>query len=325
MTHDQWIRKASLFVGGKYTVTTIENGNSISTSGERYFDLSNMHFTFNVQQSDIETPNNCSVRIFNLSDATAKMVKEEFTRIVIQAGYENGAFGVIFDGTIRQVRAGKVNAVDKYLDIYAADNDLGFNFGTISTTLAAGSSPDDQAGALAKAMGADVGYTSYATGAALPRGKVLYGMARDHMRALAKTTGTTWSVQNGKMQVVPLTGYVPGAEVTLTAKTGLIGLPEQTQDGIKADCLLNPKIVVGGSVKIDNASIQKYIYAQGSNLYMSPDELAYFGSLAAPSISSDGVYRVLVAEHDGDTRGTSWYTRLVCLAVNQTTDKTTDQ
>ena len=60
-------------------------------------------------------------------------------------------------------------------------------------------------------------------GPALPRGKVMYGMARKYMRDTAKQTGTSWSIQDGKVQMVPVRGYLPGEAVVLTAETGLVG------------------------------------------------------------------------------------------------------
>lgn len=288
---DQWIRKASLIVA----------------DGEEGLDLSELHFKFKVDQSDLETPNNCIIRVYNLSDKTAQAVEKEYTRVVLQAGYQNGAFGIIFDGTIKQVRRGRENATDKYLDILAADGDIASNFGVVSSTLSAGATPEDQTRVLADAMGVDQGYVSYGIGATLPRGKVLYGMARDHLRRLSQTAGSTWSIQNGKIQVVPLSSYLPSEAVVLTSRTGLIGLPEQTEDGIKCKCLLNPKIRIGSQVQIDNASIQRQQIS-----------FEYTAFNIFPTIADDGFYKVLVAEFEGDTRGNPWYTNIVGLVIDKT-------
>ena len=50
----------------------------------------------------------------------------------------------------------------------------------------------------------------------------------------------------------------------------------------------------------------------------------YTGVQNLAQVSTDGLYRVFVAEHSGDTRGSEWYTDLTCLAVNPQTQQVAD-
>ncbi|MGC8165472.1 hypothetical protein ACP3WT_28400, partial [Salmonella enterica] len=68
---------------------------------------------------------------------TRQRIEQEFTRIVLQAGYA-GNYGIIFDGSVKQVRRGRENQTDTYLDITAADGDSAYNFAVVNTSLAAG-------------------------------------------------------------------------------------------------------------------------------------------------------------------------------------------
>jgi len=280
-------------------------------------DLSALRIKFNTYQSDVQTPNSAVIRIFNLNDTTAKRVQQEFQKVTLSAGYQNGPFGVIFAGTIKQVRRGRVDPTDTYLDILAADGDEGYNFGVIQKALAPGWKPDDVLEEGRKAINADKGYTANMTVAAASRGKVMYGMARDYLRTLTRSQGMVWSVQDGKLQLVPLTSYVPGRVVALNGQSGMIGLPEQTEGGITVKCLINPAIRIGSAIQINDASIQRaflggnYLYAQGRL-----EQLPGFNSLL-PKISNDGLYRVYVAEFSGDTRGHEWYEDIVCLAIDK--------
>ena len=47
--------------------------------------------------------------------------------VMLQAGYENGAYGIIFSGTILRIRTGRESATDTFLEIMAADGDIAFN------------------------------------------------------------------------------------------------------------------------------------------------------------------------------------------------------
>lgn len=311
----QWKRKATLIVA----------------AGDDGLDLSELRFKFVIRQSDEESPNTATIRVYNLSDDTMRKITGrapvEYTRVILQAGYEYSAFGVIFDGTIKQFRKGRENATDKYLDILAAMGDIEYNFGVCNSTLAAGSTHEDRLKAIAAGMGLDVGQvTPLNTGGVLPRGKVLWGMGRALMRCEAATRGATWSVQNGKVDVVSLTGYLPGEAVVLSALTGMVGIPEQTDQGIRVRCLLNPKLRIGGLVQIDNASInqtmQADLRASGFESRELPGgaQLAYdrnAGLQFLASVASDGFYRVYVVEYAGDTRGKEWYSDIICLAADK--------
>lgn len=320
MNGQQWIRKAALIVA--------------DAAGEG-LDLSELRFKFKVAASDNESPNTATIRVYNLADDTVKKIigrtPVEFTRVVLQAGYENAAYGVIFDGTIKQFRRGKENATDSYLDILAAEADIEFNFGVLNSTIAAGSTAQTRVAQAAQQMGLQLGNApALAAGGTLPRGKVFWGMGRAMLRTEAMNVGATWNIQGGKVNVVPLDGYLPGEAVVLSAATGLIGIPEQTEQGIRARCLLNPKLQIAGLVQIDNASInqtsQADLRASGfptRNLELG--QIAYDKYAGTPQmfadVTADGFYRLYVVEFIGDTRGQEWYAELVGLAADTSTKK----
>src|ERR1700749_4647134 len=75
---------------------------------------------FAIRRGDFQTPNSCDVRIFNLSPQTANLIgQKEFTTLTLKAGYE-GNFALVFQGTIKQFRLGRIDQLDSYVDITAA-------------------------------------------------------------------------------------------------------------------------------------------------------------------------------------------------------------
>lgn len=303
------------------------------SNGEVVIDLSELHLRFEVRQSDVQTPNTCFVRVYNLSDSTLRQVYglaakdlnnaagPEYSQVTLQAGYENGNYGVVFSGTVKQLRNGKETNVDTFLDILASDIDLPYNFAVLNQTLAPGVTPAQQLEAIARgqnAVGADpiaLGELANLTGGVLPRGKVLYGMSKDEWWNIGTTTGTTIFVDNGTLQALPLTGYLPSEAVVLTSATGVVGVPELTQNGLEVTCLLNPKIRVGTRIQLDNASITSTAVlnrgAAGAGIL---NDLAFFANTSA-----DGTYRVAAVDYEGDTRGEPWYSRITALSVDLST------
>ena len=304
-----WLRAGSLFV----------------VNDSQTLDLSQMRFTFKTQQSEVESPNNAVIRIYNLKDATTSRIKQEFTRVVLQAGYQNGPAGVLFSGEIRQFGSGRESAKDTYLDILAADGDTAYNYGFISQSFASGTPHSEMVDASISALGTygvNKGQVNYeGTGGILPRGKVLFGLARAQLRGLSKQVGATWNISGGKVNITPLDGYLPGEAVVLNSATGLIGRVEQTIEGMRLTCLINPKISPGTLLQIDNKSINTTSAQHPLDGPSSPQIPfdSYKGLQRFASIAADGLYRCYVVEHEGDSRGQEWYSHVIGLAVNPVT------
>jgi hypothetical protein len=284
----------------------------LSLTGEEGID--GLRIRFQTHQNDDESPNNATIRVYNLSNDTVKEVRQEFDTVVLQAGYQNSVVGTIFSGTIKQFKTGKENATDSYLDILAADGDIGYNFGVTNATLPAGHTHLDVIKAAAKAMNLpfDLSAMPDLTGTQAIRPKVLFGMARAALRDVARSTDATWSIQDGRVQLIPLDGFLPGEAVVLNSMTGMVGVPELTDQGVRVRCLLNPKIRVGGLVQLNNRDIAQLVQRDPKD----PTRFdAFRGIQILPNLNADGLYRVYVAEHVGDTRGQEWYSDLTCLAV----------
>ncbi len=346
---DQFVRKCSLIVYGvgasgtpsspgpssssSSTGVTTVTVNRAPAAAQPGLDLSQFRIQFRVSAMDVDAPPTTVIRVLNLADVTAQRVQKEFQNVTLQAGYENGNFGVVFKGSIVRVRRGRVppGNTDTFVDIMASNFDAVYNFGVVNQTLKAGStllqranavkdsvnsSPAAQGAGNALASGIQYGSipTSFNTGGTLPRGKVLFGLARDQLTSLADSGGCTWCVgEDGKIYVLPLTGYRPGEAVVLTSQTGMLGVPEATQNGIEVRSLLNPLIKLGTRIQLDNKSITTTTNKSATG-FPAYGDFQFFASTSA-----DGFYRVLVAEHEGDTRGTGddWVTKITALSVDQ--------
>lgn len=300
MSVPQYLRKISLKIG----------------SDTEAIDLSDLRIRFAVRRGTISTPNTADIRVYNVSAATAKKAQlKEFGRVVLQAGYA-GNYGVIFDGTIKQVRRGRESQTDTYLDITAADGDSAYNWSVINMSLAAGSTAQDHLKAAIQAMegrGVTMGESGPLSERKLPRGKVMFGLTRDVLDNLGRTQDVSWSIQDGKMTLIPNTAYLPGDAIVVNYQTGMVGLPEQTQNGVNVRMLLNPSVKIGRLLRLDNASIQQFRYG------VSLRDQAYNDIIHNQiALNADGVYKVMVADHYGDTRANEWYTDVICISVDAT-------
>lgn len=298
----QYLRKVSVAVG---------------VAGGAGLDFSAFRCVFTVRRGDYQNPNTCDVRVYNLRDDTAnamaKNPNSEFTYLALKAGYP-GNYGLIFKGVIKQVRRGRVDQKDSYVEITAADGDEAYNFAAVSTSLKAGAKPDDVLGVLldaVKPFGITAGYSPKLESNGCVRGRVFYGMARDELRDFAWDNDCAWSFQDNALTMIPFTSYVPGSVPVISPTTGLLGTPEQTTRGIEIRTLLNPNFKVGQLVKLDSSVVNRFRFdpsqgSLGSNLALQP----------LIKTNADGLYYVMIANHRGDTRGAAWWSDLICLAAD---------
>jgi hypothetical protein len=292
----------------------------VVSSGTQAIDFGQFWCTFNVKRGDMQTPNSLDARIYNVKPQTANLIsKNEFTSITLSAGYAAGSVGLLFKGNIVQFRQGRVNQLDSYVDITAADGDEAYNYATISTTVPAGTKPGAVADLIVARLAA-VGNQPTAQGYApnfpatqLVRGKVLYGMARDECRDFALQNQCKWSIQDGAVTFIPWTSFIPGGEIpVISVATGLIGVPEQTQSGINIRTLLNSSYKVGQLIRLDS-QINQFRFNLDRTAQVTNPAIALQNTT-----NQQGLYYVMVANHTGDTRGQNWYTDLTCLAVDAT-------
>lgn len=300
--YTQWIRKVGL----------------ILFKGEKGLDLSEFRIRFEVTSADVETPNNAAIRVYNLSQETIQKIQGEFSEVVLNAGYQNGNYGVIFKGTIKQFKIGRENAIDSYLDILAGDGDIEYNQAFIDLSLKSNKTPKQQIEEIAKKIGTPADTSALIIDAQhLPslRGAVLFGLARSSLRNIATSLDASWSIQNGSIVFIDNTGYRDGTAVEINVSTGLIGVPEQTGGGIRLRCLINSRIQIGCLVKLNNAEIVQLLQQNPSAGAVPYNQRTGIQPNAALSLK-DSTYRVYAIDHEGDSRGQAWYSTLTCLAVD---------
>ena len=294
-----------------------------------------LRMKFRTVAQDSNTPNHAEIDVYNLAATTAKrLIAREFSYVILQAGYSQGRYGVIFQGQIKQALRYRENAADTVMRIFAADSDWAFNQAPITgdhaLEMPRGSTAGDRQETIAQHLyinGVKPGDITAPAAGFLPRGKIMFGLAP----ALLDTTSapySQWSIQNSNFQSVPLNGYRAGEAVVLNVHSGLVHMPVPTEDGVTFTCLLNPALKVRGLVKINNGDINTGEPAAGQSTgfgsqgegnfvnYPGYTDTKFF----APT-DDDGVYVVLVLEYEGDTRANAWYTHGTCMLLDQSSAK----
>lgn len=313
MSDQHFLRCAEVEVGGSkfvYDGTIPDNIADGRSEGP------GLRIKFEVHQADRSAPNWARISIFNVSDAAAQPALKVGAEVKLSAGY-GGSVAQIFSGQVLQTRT-KVRDTpadpNHALVILAQDHGIARNFAVANKTLSKGHTHLDRVKACLEpmaALGVSIGYLdeTVLSKTKFPRGIALFGESKNLLRSICEGTNTSFSIQNGKAQVISNKGTLPGGPVTLNGRTGLLGLPVQTMQGIEARMQLNGLLRPGGVVVIDSKDIQR---AEFSPAYGAAGQNAVQEGV---SIAADGRYKVYVVEHYGDTRGATFETAIVCLSV----------
>ncbi len=285
MSTRQYNRTASVIVG--------KGGNGILIEGLR--------IVFEVTKTSEETPNQATIKIYNLAEDTYSQLKKEYTDILLKVGYQGNAL-VVFKGNIISAPT-YWEGVDNITEIKAGDGDSDYRNAVVNETLAAGTSDKELVEKASASMtgGTTLGYSD-AGQVARTRGKVITGDTRKVLAKVAKQNACTWSIQDGVLQMVKVTGVLPDEAIVLNYNTGLIDSPKRSEEGLEVKALLNPTFKIDGKIKINNKEVDARLPDSNEK---SKDKKPL------PALSSDGFYKLIKVTHTGDTHGQDWYSNLV--------------
>lgn len=278
--------------------STIGHSDGTTTTTGTGLDVSSMRVLFRVKRNIQLSKQTATLTIYNLNRNTEKIIISRATKVFIEAGYADGVnYGSIFSGDIWQTLRGKDGKVNYTLVIKAISDQDAMNWGLSKFAIRRGSNYRDLLDSCAKNSNVplEIGNIPEGWGEQIKfsRGFSTTGNVKDILKGIADSTNSIISIDNGKINVYTLEVPKIDDEVfDLNYKSGLIGQPVQTKEGVNFSCLLNPRIAINTWVHINNAYIQEIETDLGENLI--------------PSLDVDGLYRVVETEFVGDTRGNDW-------------------
>jgi hypothetical protein len=242
------------------------------------------------------------IQVYNLNRETESFIIRAGSRVTVEAGYIGDNFGLIFDGDIVQAMGWVEEGTDFVLKIVAVDGDRFLTEGFINTVIPRGMTQRQAAEAVAgrAVKAARMGtVTDGLTPKILPRGKAYFGMAKDYLAQIARASDAAMYMDGGEVKLIKVSDPPEDRIYKLTPASGLLGLPQQTNIGIRGKALLIPQIRCGRSIQIENQYIA--------------ERQAAIGSLLS-ELDKQGVYRVAKATYNGDTRGVNWYVEFEAMA-----------
>lgn len=254
-------------------------------------EVTDLRIQFSIERHLRSEPNTCEITITNLAPPLRALLQRDAVVISLAAGYDNVARH-LFTGDVRDAQT-KRDGADLLTTVHLADGLRAHAQARVTRSYRSGTQVLTVLKDAAKSMGLLLPKAVEASAelrANFATGYVLEGPTRTELTRLLAPFGFTWSIQDGKLQIIHDEEMAPGAEREISVDTGMIGDPSFSfpQPSAKApkhrkrptmsvDTLLYPELVPGLAVRVKS------------------DEI-------------NGRFKLDTVTHAGDTHGDDWTT-----------------
>lgn len=255
--------------------------------------IEGLRVQFKVQKSDKPEPNKAEILIYNLSEELrAELDQDKGVRVLLQAGYKDD-LAQLFAGESRFVNH-KVEGVDVVTKIEALDGGRAYRFARANESFGPGAKVGDVVKKLVGQLAKDPGNALQKAGEMAREfvdGYTVSGPAAAELSSLLEAEGYSWSIQDGRVELLKATETLADEVPLLSPDTGLIGSPElsapEKKKGpaqLKCKALLMPQLRPGSKFRLE-------------------------------SKGRKGDYKAKAVGHSGDTHGNDWYTEIAALPL----------
>lgn len=234
----------------------------IGQRGEKGFLFEGLRVAFNITKSNEPTPNSGTVSIFNQAQFSRDKVRNIGDAIILEAGYRRDAYG---DRLVINADVLDISTEQSGTDIITVVS-LGDGVEFLKTIKRAysfkeGASVKEIITKIASGEGITLKSLDGVDDAAYANGFSEMGPLGDILNKLVGKLGAQWSFQNNELQIAPKLGHNESPIFSLSAETGMIGLPTRDVDtsnitpapqssGWQVKSLLLPSVGPGDRVQV---------------------------------------------------------------------------
>lgn len=244
--------------------------------------------------------NSGTVVVTNLSKSRRNQLGEEFDKLKLEVGYQSTGYSVVMEGDISDVTHQK-SAPDIDSTIEVGDGDKAIEKGVVSKTFPTGTKPKEIVEYLAKQLpGVQSGTIKGLDD--LPKTKrptILYGRTHRELDTLGREHKFYWSIQNNTFQTVKNDGHL-GGNIRISQETGLVGIVEPTDKGVRFKTLLNPALLPGKTVDVRSNFLDE---GSGRDKRASDD--------------GGGIFRIATVTFAGASRADEFYATVEAHRIQQ--------
>lgn len=248
--------------------------------------IDSLRVSFRIQRGSTHKPDTATFKIYNLSPTNRAKIIADYKQVRLSLGYGD-ELAIVYIG---EIIIAAVQDSDKkgdiILEIQAGDGLTDYATATINAVLGPGANDEEVVRqCLLNMDNTEATMVEQMEDTRLTRGSVLFGRCRNKLKLAAGNQGRAWRIDKNGLVIVKDETVIGDQIYLISEKTGMVGRPKVTTDGIEVHCLINPAIGNGHWVEIQSA--------------ISPEV--------------NGQAKVLYNELTGDTMDNPWDMKLICV------------
>lgn len=238
------------------------------------------------------------ISIYNLNDPTTNILLTQGMGVQLEAGFQAGIFGTIFEGTLFQATWERIDGITTKLTLHCIVGIVETTNNFISLNSAAGLTQRQMVARMAQGAAyplddSNVNLPDVTTNS---RGEVYFNQPDKYFLQVAIETQANFWISNMAVNIRALVDAETVPVLQVSPETGLIGTPQQTQDGVELKILLNANALLRTKVQLSpNTAINQLVRQQGT-----------FPTI----LDQKGTYSIAAITHRGNSRGNEWFTYL---------------
>ena len=252
--------------------TTFGRVTRVAVGKEVRINMDDLNVEFEVVFDDDTEPNESTINVYNLSNATIAKIKRN-ERVELTAGYKTDGAGVILSSRVSSVQNPR-DGVDRITRIKVIDGpDLdGIQLPERAETTGKGKKKTVKMtrkktyGKNVKAsqiirdlvplLGVAIGKIKLPKDVTYAKGYTVNGKVVDELKKLAEACKASFFIHKQRLYICTLADAASSTRFTLSSETGLIGSPEPYENdnerGFKVRCLLQYRISTASLITINS-------------------------------------------------------------------------
>jgi len=271
-----------------------------NTNGPGYnqrLSISDLRIAFNIKKTVTWGTNTASIRVYNLNPSRRAILKEWGDQYILNAGYNlGGGEQLLFIGNSTSL-SHTFNLPEIVTNIQVADGEIQLNETIVNLSYNSEIPIRQIIRIIAEKMNVKA-YIAETDNLVWENGFSWDGQAKYAIDKCVKALGLTASMQNGKLICIPKDKSRGNTPIVINADTGMIGVPERFS--YKQKDLLTNQRISGWKVR---TSLRPEI---------NPGDRV---QIQSSRIDLKGLFKVLSANHQGDTHGLPWYSEFEVILL----------
>lgn len=252
---------------------------------------------FDIDRNSVGSANKSKIELFNLSVQSRQNIKKGWLA-QLQAGYKapinpinqnnsSGFVGIIFQGNVMTSGLVSLRSASEIIStIECGDGEASialslFN-NSYKTPVTLSQILTDMAVQM-KLSGVNAGLSVGIPTVVYPN-RTFHGTIAESLTTLLKGQNLEWKIQNGSLNIIPISGYNQEQAQIVSVNTGMIGVPSKNAGILQFSSLLNFKLSPGSAIQ-----------------------------MVSENTALNGYYRIRRSHYEGDTHGEKWQVTCECV------------